>query len=320
MLARRKGLLTLLVAAGGLTLVAATCRKTEPAPAPPPASAPAPAAAQPAPDPASAPTVAELPGFDLSTLPEASRAEVQKVVTDEFCYCGCPHTIAGCLKEHPKCEHAKREVQIAALLAEGGERSFEIIADLGKYFRSFKEPRKTFDLANVACRGPADAPVTVVEFADFQCPSCGAAHPILERFFAKTDGKVRFCFKNYPLPAHPDAVWAAEAGEYAREHGKFWEMHNMLFEHQDALRLINLKEYAKKAGLDANDLESAVTGDKYLARINASKDEGRAAGVDSTPTVFINGRPLSLPMSVGILQRAVEDEREWLEKGGWRAD
>jgi hypothetical protein len=320
---RRRGLFAIAVAAVALILVAATCRKAEPASAAPaadptPAATSAPAPAAPA-DPSSA-SGSELPGFDLSTLPEAARAEVQKVVNDEFCYCGCPHTIAGCLKEHPACEHAKRETQIAAWLAEGGEHSFEIIADLGKYFRSFKEPRKTIDLTNAACKGPADAAVTVVEFADFQCPACGAAHPMLERFFAKSDGRIRFCFKNYPLPAHPDALWAAEAGEYAREHGKFWEMHDLMFTNQEALRLLNLRDYAKKVGLDPDDLDRAVTADKYLPRIDASKDEGRKLGVESTPSLFVNGRPLSLPVSVGILLRAVEDEREWREKGGWHAD
>jgi len=157
----RRGLLALVTSVTALTLVAATCRK-DPAPA---TSAPAPAAD---PSPAAAPAAAaaaptESSGLDLSTLPEAARTEVQKVLSDEFCYCGCPHTIGGCLKEHATCEHAKHEAQLAAWLAEAGEHSFEIIAELGRYYRSFKEARQTFDLTNTACRGPADAAVTVVE-------------------------------------------------------------------------------------------------------------------------------------------------------------
>ncbi len=319
----RRRLLLFVVLAAGLVCTAATCRRNdEAAPADRArslATSPVVAAAQPAPPPP-APS-SPLAGIDLSTLPESARAEVMKVATDEFCYCGCPHTLGGCLKEHAACKHSPRMTAVAAILAEAGSRAFEIITTLGKYHRSFRpSDRKKIDVTSAPCRGNADAPVTLVEFADFECPSCGAAHPILEGYLAKAQGKVRLCFKNYPLPAHPNATWAAYAAELAHEKGKFWEMHDVLFEHQEALRLVHLKDYAKKLGLDAEELEKAITTDRHAARVNSQKEEGRAAGVESTPSIFVNGRPLSLPLSATLLAHAVEDELEWQKAVKWNAD
>lgn len=291
-------------AALALPLVAATCRRAE-----------APGASA---DAAAAPG---LPGVDLSALPEAAQKQLLQVATDEFCSCGCPHTLAGCLREHATCRHAPQMAQLAAELAGAGDRAFEIIRTLGGYYRSFKSSnRRSADLGAVACKGPPTAAVTVVEYADFECPSCGAAKPILDELFTRSDGRVRLCFKNYPLSAHPHALTAAQAAEHAREKGKFWEMHDLLFSHQDALGIENMGDYAARVGLDGKELERAILSGKHLPAVNASREEGRAAGVEATPSLFLNGRPLSLPISIGFLRHALQDEVEWLENNRWRAD
>src|SRR6185312_17457871 len=151
--------------------------------------------------------------------------------------------------------HAHRMMLLAGAFAEAGAKSSEITTLLNSYYDSFAaDKRTTFDLSHAPCRGPADAPVTIVEFSDFECPHCAMARPMLEQLVDVEQGKVRFCFKPFPLTMHPHSEPAAEAAMYAQEHGKFWELHDLLFENQQALENENLKTYAQKAGLDGDDL------------------------------------------------------------------
>src|SRR5690606_14570992 len=100
-------------------------------------------------------------------------------------------------------------------------------------------------------RGPADAPVTIVEFSDFECPFCGRANPTIEQVEKAYPDQVRVVFRDFPLPMHPHARKAAEAGHCANEQGKFWELHDKMFANQRALGVDDLKGYAKEAGMDA---------------------------------------------------------------------
>ena len=139
-------------------------------------------------------------------------------------------------------------------------------------------------------RGPSDAPVVVVEFSDFQCPFCQRATATLDELFDRYDGQVRFVYKDYPLPNHPDAFKAAEAGNCAHEQGKFWEFHDKMFLSQDALDVPSLNEYAGELGLDAAAFATCLDEDRYAERVRRDLQVGQQYGVSSTPTVFINGR------------------------------
>jgi protein-disulfide isomerase len=138
--------------------------------------------------------------------------------------------------------------------------------------------------------GPEDAPVTLVEYGDYECPYCGMAHPIVKRARQELGSRLRFVFRNFPLAEiHPHARLAAQAAEAAAAQGRFWEMHDMLFEHQDALEAEDLLGYAKSLGLDtakfARDLEAAT----YAKRIRDDFRNGVKSGVNGTPTFFVNG-------------------------------
>jgi protein-disulfide isomerase len=138
--------------------------------------------------------------------------------------------------------------------------------------------------------GPDDAPVTLVEYGDYECPYCGMAHPIVRRAQQDLGTRLRFVFRNFPLAeSHPHARVAAEAAEAAGAQGKFWEMHDMLFEHQDALEAQDLMGYAKLLGLDvpkfARDLEAGT----YTKRVRDDFRNGVRSGVNGTPTFFVNG-------------------------------
>lgn len=142
--------------------------------------------------------------------------------------------------------------------------------------------------------GNPNAPVTIVEFSDFQCPYCekffqGTERQIIEKY-VKT-GKVRFVYRDFPLSSrHPMAQKAAEAGECAHEQDKFWEYHNMIFKNQPDLNADNLKKWARDLGLDAGKFNACLDGSKYAGEVQKDLDDGVALGVTGTPTNFINGK------------------------------
>jgi len=160
--------------------------------------------------------------------------------------------------------------------------------------------------------GSAHAPVTVVEYGDFECPNCKQAQSALKLLLERFDGRARLAFRNFPLEdVHPHALAAAEAAECAGGQGQFWPMHDLLFANQDQLDDDSLKAYAKQIGLDGAQMLKEVYAGRFDALIDAHLQEGAAARVNATPTLFINGRQHMLPVKLQFLQRSVEDELEW---------
>jgi protein-disulfide isomerase len=140
-------------------------------------------------------------------------------------------------------------------------------------------------------KGPANAPVTLVEYGDYECPHCGAAHPIVGRVLEHFDGKLRFVFRHFPFSqVHLFAEPAAKSAEFAGAHGRFWEMHDGIYENQDRLGLPLLFVLAETLGLSEAGLRDALISDKYTAKIKSDFLSGVRSGVNATPTFFINGR------------------------------
>ena len=138
--------------------------------------------------------------------------------------------------------------------------------------------------------GPAEAAVTLVEYGDYECPDCGRAYPIVQRVQQRMGRALRFVFRNFPLrESHPHAQHAAEAAEAAAAQGKFWEMHDRLFERQFALDDENLIEYAGDLALDVARFRRELAGRVYEPRVREDFRSGVARGVNGTPTFFING-------------------------------
>src|ERR1700674_5534510 len=138
--------------------------------------------------------------------------------------------------------------------------------------------------------GPDAAPVTLVKYGDYECPYCGMAHPIVKAAQRELGDKLRFVFRNFPLAeAHPHARIAAQAAEAAGAQGRFWEMHDMLFEHQDALEPQDLVGYAKSLGLDIPQFERDLKAGTYEKRVRDDFRNGVKSGVNGTPTFFVNG-------------------------------
>jgi protein-disulfide isomerase len=138
--------------------------------------------------------------------------------------------------------------------------------------------------------GSDGAPVTLVEYGDYECPHCGRAHPIVQEVRKRMGSRLRFVFRNFPLAeAHPHAVHAAEAAEAAAVKGKFWEMHDTLFDHQAALEDSDLVRYAKTLALDAGRLKEELAAGNHGDRVRQDFRSGVRSGVNGTPTFFING-------------------------------
>ncbi|OGY35816.1 MAG: hypothetical protein A3E36_03640 [Candidatus Andersenbacteria bacterium RIFCSPHIGHO2_12_FULL_45_11b] len=160
-----------------------------------------------------------------------------------------------------------------------------------------------------ATSGPADAKVTVVEFGDFQCPACGSLHPALKQAMQDyQEQSVRFVFRNYPLSQHSFASLAAEAALFAQAQGKFWEYHDILFEHQNNLAQSDLENYAKQLGFDENAFSDALNNHTYKGIIDRDLADGAALKLDHTPTVFINGIEYTGKYSVSELSVAIDAE------------
>jgi protein-disulfide isomerase len=262
-----------------------------------------------------------VPGLDFSSLPASAQRELASVFTDEFCYCGCPHTVGACLKTHPTCQHARRMAVLAAGEAASGLPAVEIILTLSKYYSSFREPRQNLKFDERLCTGKKEAKVTLVEFSDFECPHCAAARPILEKFAKENSSKLRLCFAPFPLPQHPNSGPAAQAALFARDHGKFWEMHDLLFENQSRLNPDQIRTLAGKLGLSSSELSRALDSNKYAEEVSAWKEAGNRAGVDATPTLYVNGRKLHLAVGPDALERTVDDELEWMaNQNRWAPD
>ena len=142
-------------------------------------------------------------------------------------------------------------------------------------------------------KGNADAKVTIVEFTDFQCPSCAQQHPVLERLVSEFGNRVRLVVRDFPLSQHADAPKAAEAAEAAREQGKYWEYAALLFRNQSALDVNKLKQYATDLGLDRARFDAALDSRKFAEKVERDVIDGQKLGVNGTPTFYINGKRVS---------------------------
>jgi protein-disulfide isomerase len=155
--------------------------------------------------------------------------------------------------------------------------------------------------------GPADAPVTVVEYGDLECPNCKQAAPAVKLLLHRFTGRIRFVFRHFPLAeVHPHAIGAAEAAESAGAQSRFWPMHDLLFENQAHLKLHQLREYAERLQLDLARYTFEMNDHVHLQRIREHMQSGSESGVRSTPTFFVNGKVRDVSFGLAALFSTVE--------------
>jgi protein-disulfide isomerase len=175
--------------------------------------------------------------------------------------------------------------------------------------------RKTVDIGNSPVLGPANAPVSVVIFSDFQCPFCGRVEPTLKQLQTDYGNKVKFIWKNQPLPFHPNAMPAAKAAMAAGAQGKFWQMHDVMFQNQQQLSDQNYEKWAKDLGLNMDKWKADMASPKIAAAIEADSKQGTALGANGTPSFFINGRSLVGAQPVDQFKAVIDDELKNSAKG-----
>lgn len=182
-------------------------------------------------------------------------------------------------------------------------------------YKSFIEPdRVTVVTQGHPSKGPADAPVTIVEFSDFECPYCGGLFPTLQEIEKNYADKVRVVYRQFPLTnIHPRAQKAAEASLCAAEQNKFWQLHDAMFTDQENLAVDALKQKAASLSLDAAAFNTCLDSGKHAAAVQSSIVEGANAGVSGTPALFINGRFLGGNQPYGEIEKVIEDELQRAE-------
>ncbi len=178
-----------------------------------------------------------------------------------------------------------------------------------KYKVDYKlEPIRVEVAATGPAKGPANAPVTIVEFSDFQCPFCGRLTPTIKQVEDKYGDKVRVVFRQYPLPFHQNAQKAAEASLCAADQGKFWELHDAMFSNQSELSVDQLKAKAASLGLNADKFNKCLDSGEKNTTIQADIKAGSAAGVNGTPALFINGRFINGAVPLDQITTVIDDE------------
>lgn len=252
-----------------------------------------------------------LEGIDTSVLTPREKREWSTYVSELISPCqSVPVPIAQCVKEKRDCNKCLPAAKYILRGVKDGMSREQIEKSYRNRFDADKVKNVPIDGSPVM--GPESAPITIVEFADFECPHCGQVAPLLDKTVEQHKNDVRFAFKFYPLPSHPHADIAARAAVAAGKQGKFWEMHHKLFANQAHLEQTDLDSYAKELGLDISRFHADMQSPETAARIEKDKKLGEDLQIGGTPTIFINGR----------LYEGNQDMNEWiaLELATIRAD
>ncbi|MGA7741658.1 MAG: thioredoxin domain-containing protein [Polyangia bacterium] len=228
------------------------------------------------------------PGIDLSKLDEYERKVFFRVVNREPSSCGKGHSLIYSVKHDAGCRRSVFAVRYVAKLVDSGYTDSEIAEELQNRYREVVH--KDIDISRAPNKGPADARVTLIEFVDYECPHCRTAQALMRQVLDTYPRQVRLCFKHFPLSSHTNARLAAEAATAAHKQGKFWPYNDKVWANADSLTPAVLEKIAKEVGLDVTRWRSDMTSDEVKAAVTQDKSEGTALGINSTPTIYINGR------------------------------
>jgi len=228
------------------------------------------------------------PGIDLSKLDEYERKVFFRIVNREPSSCGKGHSLIYSVKHDPGCKRSVYAIKYAAKLVDSGYTDSEVSEELQKRYRDVVH--KEIDVNRAPSKGPPEARVTLVEFVDYECPHCQAAQSLMRQVLDTYPRQVKLCFKHFPLSGHTNSRLAAEAATAAQKQGKFWPYSDKVWAHADSLTPAVLEKIAKEVGLDVARWRSDMNSDEVKAAVTQDKSEGTALGINSTPTIYINGR------------------------------
>jgi len=277
-----------------------------------------------------------LKDVDLSGLGEAERERALAILNGNPCVCGCRYTLASCRVQDSECVRSRELAPEVVRRIRAGESDEQVLA----YLRSqpimprphpgvtspspppspspdsgpspatatavpvLEERAYDIPTRGAPVRNPPQAPVTIVEFADFQCGFCAQSRPLLERVLSAYPSQVRLVFKHFPLDSHPQARDAALAALAAQAQDQFWPMHDRLFDSRDRLDRQGLGQIAGELGLDLERFRRDMDGDALRNRLEEDIRDGRAAEVSGTPMFYVNGRKMRV-RSLAAFEQAI---------------
>ncbi|MCE9574103.1 MAG: DsbA family protein [Deltaproteobacteria bacterium] len=248
-----------------------------------------------------------LKGVDLSKLTDDKQKNLFYELVDSLpSPCGKSHSLRTSFNQDNECKRAPFAVRYVVALIEDEANKDQVREEYDFHYKATGEP-KTFKLDGVPVAGNPAAKIQLVEFFDYGCPHCRDFKPMMEKVVADHSGQVAVYFKMFPLVnVHPNSMSAAKAALAAQAQGKFKEMHDLLFEKAPAHAWEDVSGYAQTIGLDAAKFKADY--DAVEPRVKSEMEEGDAAGVDSTPTVFFNGRAYKGPMHPRYIGMWIDEE------------
>lgn len=261
------------------------------------------------------------PDFDVSGLSDEQHDVVVGILAKEGCGCGCHMVMARCLAVMPcvQCSHRgkallervragdNREKARSAMLAVVPPPQPRPLPEAGSERPLLENIAVSIPIAGDPTRGPATAPITIVEFSDFQCSYCGDASRWVHSLLAEFPDDIRLVFKQAPLPFHEHAFLAAEATLAAQAQGKFWEMHDAIFANSAELDRNSLIRRAERIGLDVQEFTRALDERRFKPQVERQLAEGDAIGVEGTPMFYFNGRRYNGPRSLPVIRPVITE-------------
>jgi protein-disulfide isomerase len=255
-----------------------------------------------------------LPGVDFSGLSAAQKTTVLNILRERGCSCGCTMKLAECRMVDPTCSYstALAAVIVDSIKAGKSEAQALAAADASKWAH-VQQPKVLDDAVSIPVSGapqmgPQNAPVTLVEFSDFQCPYCAAAVPQIHAILQAYPTQVKLIYKQFPLDFHPQAGLAASAAIAAQKQGKFWVMHDALYGSQRDLSRQHIFALAQEDGLDMKRFEQDIDSTEVRERVIRDMQDGEQAGVQGTPTLFVNGQRYNGAINLAMIRPILDAE------------
>jgi protein-disulfide isomerase len=259
-------------------------------------------------------TATQLNGVDMSGLTTTQKARGLHALRTEECSCGCGMKLAECRVKDPGCAFSRGMSAALVESLHAGKTEAAAIADMkASKFGHPPEMKLLDDPVQIATdgspvMGPPNARVTLVEFSDFQCPYCSKAVLKIEGILKAFPKDVKLVFKQYPLDSHPQAQISAQAAIAAHQQGKFWQLHDLMFANRTGLSRKAILSWASGLGLDMKRFEADLDSDAVKKAVARDIADGDKAGVEGTPTVYINGQRYNGELAIEASRKVIEDE------------
>ena len=242
--------------------------------------------------------MSKMKEVDWTGLSDAQKKTALKVMNENDCNCGCKMTIAVCRERDSSCRRSLIFSRTVIDALREGKPEPEVVKVLKAKSATFVEAKLpedqgtvyNIDVTGSPARGPKEARVVIVEFSDFQCPFCAGMQSTLDQVLKAFPKEVKLVYKQFPLNIHQYARQAAVASLAANAQGKFWPLHDKMFQNFSAINEENIKKWVKEVGINQAEFEKAMQSGKHEAQVQKDLADGAAARVLGTPTMFVNGK------------------------------